>query len=255
MNAHKRKQTQTNADKRKIKELRPLLRTPFLRQPKNQQERVYPYPLGAGSARPNPKIGAPDPENPLFLGFSVRREGLRPWSQTMVSEGARPWGRCRSGNCEKRKGLQMGLWRLRACLETILRTLRNLRAGRPGETCSRPYGFRPQGSLSQGQNPNFTGPLAETPKKVLTLTRERQRGGQKRGGGGKTSRGDPPQFPTPLTSVRFAPPPPPHAISLSKSHRNFQNFPQLTSSETVFGGSQKIVSDGPSSRGFAFRYV
>ena len=27
--------------------------------------------------------------------------GLRPWSQTMVSEGARPWGRGRSGDCEK----------------------------------------------------------------------------------------------------------------------------------------------------------
>ena len=28
------------------------------------------------------------------------RGGLRPWSQTMVSEGARPWGRGRSGDCE-----------------------------------------------------------------------------------------------------------------------------------------------------------
>ena len=46
-----------------------------------QQKRVYPYPLGAGSARPNPKMGAPDPENPLFLGFSVLRGGLRPWSR------------------------------------------------------------------------------------------------------------------------------------------------------------------------------
>ena len=72
---------------------------------KNQQKRVYPYPLGAGSARPNPKMGAPDPENPLFLGFAVLRRGLRPWSQTMVSEGARPWGRGRSGDwdCEKKK--------------------------------------------------------------------------------------------------------------------------------------------------------
>ena len=26
-------------------------------------------------------MGAPDPENPLFLGFSVLRGGLRPWSQ------------------------------------------------------------------------------------------------------------------------------------------------------------------------------
>ena len=61
-----------------------------------------PYPLGAGSARPNPKMGAPDPGNPLFLGFSVLRGGLRPWSQTMVSEGGRPWGRGRSGDCELR---------------------------------------------------------------------------------------------------------------------------------------------------------
>ena len=48
--------------------------------PSNQQKGVYPYPLGAGSARPNPKMGAPDPENPLFLGFSVLRGGI----ETMV---------------------------------------------------------------------------------------------------------------------------------------------------------------------------
>ena len=41
-----------------------------------QQTRVYPYSLGAVSARPNPKKGAPHPENPLFLGFSVLR-GVR----------------------------------------------------------------------------------------------------------------------------------------------------------------------------------
>ena len=41
------------------------------------------------SARPNPKIRAP--ENPLFIGFSVLRGGLRPWS---------PWGGDRSGDCE-----------------------------------------------------------------------------------------------------------------------------------------------------------
>ena len=40
-------------------------------------------------------------ENPLFLGFSVLRGGLRPWSETMVLEGARPWGRGRSGDCQK----------------------------------------------------------------------------------------------------------------------------------------------------------
>ena len=32
-------------------------------------------------------MGASDPENPLFLGFSVLRPGQRPWSETMVSEG------------------------------------------------------------------------------------------------------------------------------------------------------------------------
>ena len=63
-----------------------------------QQTRVYPYPLAAGPARPNPKMGAPDPENPLFLGLSGLRGGPRPWSQTMVSEGVRPWGRGRSGD-------------------------------------------------------------------------------------------------------------------------------------------------------------
>ena len=45
-------------------------------------------------------MGAPDPENPLFLGLSVLRGGFRPSSQTMVSEGARPWGRGRFGDCE-----------------------------------------------------------------------------------------------------------------------------------------------------------
>ena len=68
-----------------------------------------PTPLGAGSARPNPKMGAPDPESPLFLGFSVLRVGLRPWSETMVSEGARPWGRGRSGDCQCKSDLQGAL--------------------------------------------------------------------------------------------------------------------------------------------------
>ena len=60
------------------------------------QKRVYPYPLDAGSARPNPNKGAPETEKPLFIGFTALRGGLGPWSQTMVSEGARPWGRGRS---------------------------------------------------------------------------------------------------------------------------------------------------------------
>ena len=53
-------------------------------------------------------------------------------------------------------------------------------------------------------------------------------------------------------SPRYGLPPPPFSISLSKSRRNSQNCPQPTSSETAFGGSRKMVSDGPSSRGFAF---
>ena len=61
-----------------------------------QQTGVYPYPLSAGSARPNPKRGSPETENPLCIGFAVLRGGLWPWSQTMVSEGARPWGGGRS---------------------------------------------------------------------------------------------------------------------------------------------------------------
>ena len=71
---------------------------------------VSPYPLVAGSARPNPKMGAPDAENPLFLGFSVLRGGPRPWSETMVSEGARPWGRGRSGDCELIQKIKASEW-------------------------------------------------------------------------------------------------------------------------------------------------
>ena len=37
--------------------------------------------------------------------------GSRPWSQTMVSEGARPWGGGRSGDCEKSKKSKD--WRVR----------------------------------------------------------------------------------------------------------------------------------------------
>ena len=75
-----------------------------------QQTRVYPYPLGAGSARPNPKMGAPDLENPSFVGFSALRGGLRPWSQTMVSEGPRPWGRGRSGDYDSCMGVSQLHW-------------------------------------------------------------------------------------------------------------------------------------------------
>ena len=67
-------------------------------------------------------------------------------------------------------------------------------------------------------------------------TRERQRGGgQKSPGGGQNLTRRPPtenSFPTPLTSVRFTPL---YPVSLMIP----QNFPQVTSSETIFGGSQK----------------
>ena len=89
---------------------------------------------------------------------------------------------------------------------------------------------------------------------VLKGTRNVAQGagnGFQRGGQNLTRR--PPHgnsFRPPLTSVRFAPPPP-YSISLSKSLRNAQNFPQLTS-ETTFRGSRKMVSDGPSSPRFCF---
>ena len=75
---------------------RPLLhKTPFLSK---QGSTPTGCPLGAGPARPNPKKGAPETENPLFIGLAALRRGLGPWSQTVVSEGARPWGRDRAQN-------------------------------------------------------------------------------------------------------------------------------------------------------------
>ena len=107
----------------------------------------------------------------------------------------------------------------------------------------------------------FYLPLTSRPMKWRTLSQlpnyqRTPKGGTKKEGGGKTSRGDPPRktVSDPPHLSTFCPPSP-HGISLSKSLRRAQNFPQLTTSETAFGGSQKIVSDGPSSRGFAFRYV
>ena len=110
-----------------------LLRGRTLAFNKTQQTRVYP--LGAGSARPNPKMGAPDPESPLLKGFSVLRGVLGPWSQTMVSEGARPWGRGRSGDRENIAILSLQFRcfpqeptkDLRACLPQGLKQLGNRR--------------------------------------------------------------------------------------------------------------------------------
>ena len=47
-----------------------------------QQIKVYPYPLGAGSARPSPRKGAPETEHPLFIGFTELGRGI----ETMVSD-------------------------------------------------------------------------------------------------------------------------------------------------------------------------
>ena len=76
-----------------------------------------PTPWARGLRDQIQKWALPDPENPLFLGFSVLRGGLRPWSQTMVSEGARPWGRGRSGDCERLRPTGQ-LWKLIALLCT-----------------------------------------------------------------------------------------------------------------------------------------
>ena len=46
-----------------------------------QQTRVYPYPLGAGSADQIQKRALQTQKPFLFPGFSVLRGGLRPWSR------------------------------------------------------------------------------------------------------------------------------------------------------------------------------
>ena len=87
---------------------------------------------------------------------------------------------------------------------------------------------------------------------TLQLSREHQRGGGKKTGGAKP--GDPRRKTVSdlPTSVRFATSPPPYSISLLSN--SLQDFPQVTS-ERAFGGSPKVASSGPSSRGFAFWYV
>ena len=49
---------------------------PKRRQQIGSANKGLPLPLVAGTARPNPKMGAPDPENPLFLGLMVSDHGL-----------------------------------------------------------------------------------------------------------------------------------------------------------------------------------
>ena len=75
-------------------------------------------------------------------------------------------------------------------------------------------------------------------------------GGNRGGGGGQNlTRRTPTENSFDPPSPRYVPPP--HVISLIKSLTNTQNFPQVTPSKTVVGGSPNMVSDGPFLRGFA----
>ena len=72
----------------------------------HQQTRVYPYPLVAGSARPNPKMGAPEHRKPFISRVFCAQRG----SETMVSDHGlgrgQTMGRGRSGDCR----IQAGGW-------------------------------------------------------------------------------------------------------------------------------------------------
>ena len=74
----------------------------------------------------------------------------------------------------------------------------------------------------------------------VSIAPENAKGGGAKKGGAKPHEETPhgKQFPTPLTSVL-----PPPSISLSRSLRNSQNFPLLTS-ETAFGRSRNMVPTG-----------
>ena len=89
----------------------------------------------------------------------------------------------------------------------------------------------------------------------LATSRKGGGGGAKKRGGQNLTRRPPTENSFRPPSPRYVWPPPPLFHFLSKPLRNWQTSPQLTSSEAAFGGSRKMVSDGPSSWGFAFRYV
>ena len=60
-----------------------MLRAILRRSPPcSQPTGVYPYPLGAGSARPNPEKGAPETENPLCIGFAALKRGVETQRKT-----------------------------------------------------------------------------------------------------------------------------------------------------------------------------
>ena len=97
-------------------------------------------------------------------------------------------------------------------------------------------------------NKHFVNNLAFPNLKAL-FHNENQR--TLKGGGGKKEGGVQNLTRRPPTENTFQPPhlgtffPPPYAISLGKSLRSAQSFPQLTTSltETAFGGSRKMISD------------
>ena len=90
----------------------------------------------------------------------------------------------------------------------------------------------PAPALDRISGPKGAGFLSNIGLGFGTIIDQRKpKGGGKTAGGGKTSRGE--------------------SLSLTKSLTNSQNFPQVTPSKTVLGGSPKIVSDEPSLRGFA----
>ena len=58
--------------------------------------------LGRGVCATQSKNGRSRPRKPFISRVFCAQRGLRSWSQTMVSEGAGPWGRGRSGDCDLR---------------------------------------------------------------------------------------------------------------------------------------------------------
>ena len=61
------------------------------------------HPLPGPDSDTKSEKGAPETENHVCIGFTVLRGGLRPWSQIMALEGARP-----SGPVEGFKGVGCG---------------------------------------------------------------------------------------------------------------------------------------------------
>ena len=63
---------------------------------KTSAKKGLPLPLGRGVCETKSKNGRARPRKPFISRVFCAQRG----SETMVSEGARPWGRGRSGDCE-----------------------------------------------------------------------------------------------------------------------------------------------------------